>query len=122
MTPPQRQRVPDGPHRSTGDQLTFASTDETLDDRDSPTSPAQAHIDDLDNAATAVTQARAAVAATEEQLAQAVLRVHHSGLSWARIAATLGISRQAAYQRWAALVRNPADRDGTRHTHDTQDP
>jgi len=121
IPPQQRQRVPDGPRRSTGDQLTFDITDEDIDDRDTPASTAQAHVDALDNAANAVAQARTAVAETEEELAQAVLRAHQSGLYWAKIAAIVGISRQAAYQRWTALVRNPAEHDGTGNAHDPQD-
>jgi hypothetical protein len=95
--PPDRQRqsVPDTAHAETGDQLTLDIIDENIDEADSPASPFHAHIDALGDAANAVAQARAAVAAAEDELAQAVLRAHQSGLSWVKIAATLGMSRPA---------------------------
>ncbi|MCA2244855.1 hypothetical protein B7435_07400 [Mycolicibacterium peregrinum] len=118
----QPQPVPHFAHADNGDQLTLDLTDDDIDDGAPPASPVQALLDALDGAADTVTQARAAVTAAEEELAQAVLHAYRSGFTWTRIAARLGISPQAAHQRWAARARNPAEHDRPGNAHDTQDP
>lgn len=41
----------------------------------------------------------------ESRLDAAVVNARESGLSWAQIGATLGISRQSAHERWGHLAR-----------------
>lgn len=86
------------PHRQSAHQLTSSPPGTTYVDYGAPpASPAQALLDALDDAATAVTQARAAVDAAEETLAQAVLHAYRSGFTWARIAAKLEPAPEIAH-------------------------
>jgi hypothetical protein len=119
---PQQQHASDGLDLGAGDQLALEITvDENVDDIDPPASPVHAHVDALAAASNAIKDARAALAAAEGGLTQAVLHAYQSGLSWARIAATLGISRQAAYQRWAAHVRTTDSHDAPENPDGSDD-
>ncbi|ORB34421.1 hypothetical protein BST40_25560 [Mycobacterium persicum] len=81
----------------------------TLSDLDPPVRLYDIHLESIRAAATALDEARDAIRVAEEQLAQVVLQGRLAGLSWAKIAATLGISRQYAYQRWATRLREIND-------------
>jgi hypothetical protein len=85
------------------------SADNTLFDLDPPVRPYDIHLESLSAAAAALSEAQDAVRAAEEQLAQVMLQGRHVGLSWAKIADTLGISRQNVYQRWATRLREIED-------------
>jgi hypothetical protein len=56
----------------------------------------------------AVGQALAAVASAEQSLAAAVAASRKNGRSWARIAAVLGVSKQAASRRYADALQQAA--------------
>jgi hypothetical protein len=55
----------------------------------------------------AIVQADAEVAKAKEHLVDAVATAHRLGLSWTAIGTVLGVSRQAARQRFGAKL--PAD-------------
>ena len=55
-----------------------------------------------------VTDAHAAAAQAQRQLAAAVTRARIHGHSWTQIAATLGVSRQAAQQRFGPRQGDPS--------------
>jgi hypothetical protein len=71
-----------------------------LDDLDPETTPADT-IEDL----RAIARAVATRAEAERRIAEAVARAREHGRSWARIALVLGISRQAAQERYGKLAR-----------------
>jgi hypothetical protein len=52
----------------------------------------------------AITQGVADLAATQQQLVDAVQAARQHGRSWGRIGMALGVSRQAARQQYADLV------------------
>lgn len=98
----------DEPNDLQSDTLDEPGTDaaaNTLFDLDPPVRPYDIHLESIRAAATALDEARDAIRVAEEQLAQVVLQGRLAGLSWAKIAARLGISRQYAYQRWATRLR-----------------
>jgi len=70
-----------------------------LGDLDPATTPAAVVTQEVRDVATAVDRVRAA----EEDLTAAVLRARRAGASWNHLALALGVSRQAARQRFAAL-------------------
>lgn len=72
-----------------------------------PTAPA---LDVLDWVRAAHQQA----AAADRTLAAAVARARHRGQSWSAIGARLGVSRQAAQQRFATPPARPAEPPATR--------
>jgi hypothetical protein len=87
--------------------MTMSRTPEELERLASET---EAELDALDPATTtaedpadlrAIAQALEAVSAAEAVLAQAVRTARRNGRSWTRIGMALGVSRQAARQRWA---------------------
>lgn len=55
-------------------------------------------------ASAAVSRAAEAVAVHQRHLEEAVLEARRLGLSWERIGAAAGISRQAAHERWGRLT------------------
>ncbi len=91
------------------DKLGADSTDNALFDLDPPVRPYDIHLESLRAAATALNKAQDGVRAAEEQLAHVILQGRHAGLSWMKIAETLGISCQNVYQRWAARLREIED-------------
>nr|WP_165965023.1 hypothetical protein [Mycobacterium eburneum] len=102
----------DEPNGLQSDAIDEPGTDaaaDTLFDLDPPVRPYDIHLETIRAAATALDEARDAIRVAEEQLAQVVLQGRLAGLSWAKIAATLGISRQYAYQRWATRLREIDD-------------
>lgn len=48
--------------------------------------------------------------ALDEAIDRAAVAMHEQGRSWTEIGAALGVSRQAARQRWADNLRLSADR------------
>ena len=62
----------------------------------------QVHPEDIPDLR-AIAQALQPVAASEDQLAQAVAVARANGRSWARIALMLGTSRQAAAERFRTV-------------------
>lgn len=87
------------------DEPNSDTAEPTLFDLDPPVRPYDRHIDSLRAAANDLNEAQRAVHAAEGQLTQVVLQGRNAGLSWMKISATLGISRQAAYQRWSVRLR-----------------
>jgi len=73
-----------------------------LDDVDPATSPAAVVAQEVRDVATAVDRLQVA----EEALTTAVLRARRAGASWNHLALALGVSRQAARQRFAALEKS----------------
>ncbi|MDN5880391.1 MAG: DUF3887 domain-containing protein [Micrococcaceae bacterium] len=70
---------------------------------------------EADGAVTALRQAEELKYLADDLLTAAASRAHDAGLSWQDIGNQLGISRQAAYQRFA--VGNPADDERRREDH-----
>ncbi|MBP3083806.1 hypothetical protein JKJ01_11535 [Mycolicibacterium fortuitum] len=85
------------------------TSEPTLFDLDPPLRPYDVHIDSLVAAAAALEDARKTFELTKQQLAQTVHQAHQAGLSWAKIAEIVGVSPQAAYQRWAVRLRQADD-------------
>jgi DNA-directed RNA polymerase specialized sigma24 family protein len=54
----------------------------------------------------AITDMAAAVGELEDAMRQAVAGLRRKGYSWAEIAARLGVTRQAAQQRWGGSSRD----------------
>ena len=75
------------------------ATEAWLDDLDPATTPGRVVPQEVRDVAEAVDRLRAAEAAVET----AVLRARRAGASWNDIALPLGVSRQAARQRYARL-------------------
>ena len=67
--------------------------------------PDTANVEDLSDL-NAVAAASQAVQANEARLHAAVLAARQHGRSWNQLALALGVSRQAARQRFADKVRN----------------
>lgn len=61
------------------------------------------HLQPLD-AATEVSRAAKAVAEHQQRLEAAVLEARRLGLSWEKIGAAAGITRQAAHERWGRVA------------------
>jgi DNA-directed RNA polymerase specialized sigma24 family protein len=102
----------DVPNDLQSDTIDEAGTDAAasmLFNLDPPVRPYDMHLETIREAATALDEARDAIRVAGEQLAQVVLQGRLAGLSWAKISATLGISRQYAYQRWATRLREMDD-------------
>lgn len=62
------------------------------------------------SALTTLSEASAELKQAEENLTQAVIRARHAGASWASIGQAIGISRQAAHERWGHLTRGGCQR------------
>ncbi|MGI4896139.1 MAG: hypothetical protein ACRYF3_13605 [Janthinobacterium lividum] len=73
-----------------------------LDDLDPATTTATVVVQEVRDVATAVDRVQAA----EEDLTAAVLRARRAGASWNHLALALGVSRQAARQRFAAAEKS----------------
>jgi len=73
-----------------------------LDDLDPASTPAAVVAQEVRDVATAVDRVQAA----EEDLTAAVLRARRAGASWNHLALALGVSRQAARQRFAAVEKS----------------
>ena len=73
-----------------------------LDDLDPATTPAAVVPQEVRDVAAAVDRVQTA----EEDLTAAVLRARRGGASWNHLALALGVSRQAARQRFAALEKS----------------
>lgn len=87
--------------RHTDDEIERAAQRfERLADELDPVTVAVDHTDDLRQVATA----SAAVRADEARLQEAVQVARARGRSWNEIAVALGVSRQAARQRFAGLA------------------
>jgi hypothetical protein len=106
--PPGRTMTTDAPEDrrvNNADERDIDMSEPALFDLDPPMRPYDVHLDSLRAAATDLSEAQRAVHAAEEQLTRVVLQGRKAGLSWVKLAATLGISRQAAYQRWSVRLR-----------------
>jgi len=73
-----------------------------LDNLDPATTPAAVVAQEVRDVATAVDRVQAA----EEDLTAAVLRARRAGASWNHLALALGVSRQAARQRFVAVEKS----------------
>lgn len=73
-----------------------------LDDLDPASTPAAVVPQEVRDVAAAVDRVQAA----EEDLRAAVLRARRAGASWNHLALALGVSRQAARQRFAAVEKS----------------
>lgn len=73
-----------------------------LDDLDPASTPAAVVAQEVRDVATAVDRIQVA----EEDLTAAVLRARRAGASWNHLALALGVSRQAARQRFAAVEKS----------------
>lgn len=73
-----------------------------LDNVDPATTPAAVVAQVVRDVATAIDHVQAA----EEDLTAAVLRARRAGASWNHLALALGVSRQAARQRFAAAEKS----------------
>lgn len=80
-----------------------AEAEAWLDSLDPKTTPAD-RIEDL----RAVASAGERVATAEKDVAAAVVKARKNGRSWAMIGRSLGISAQAAHQRYGTVERKPA--------------
>ncbi len=63
-----------------------------------------------DTALTALSAASAELRQAEDDLTQAVVQARRAGASWATIGQAIGISRQAAHERWGHLTRGGCQR------------
>jgi hypothetical protein len=66
--------------------------------------PSEANVEDISDLR-AIAEAAAALNADEARLQEAVELARAKGRSWNRIAIPLGVSRQAARQRFAAKIK-----------------
>jgi len=73
-----------------------------LDDLDPATTPAAVVPQEVRDVAAAVDRVQSA----DEDLTAAVLRARRAGASWNHLALALGVSRQAARQRFAAVEKS----------------
>lgn len=73
-----------------------------LDDLDPANTPAAVVAQEVRDVATAVDRVQVA----EQDLTAAVLRARRAGASWNHLALALGVSRQAARQRFAAVEKS----------------
>lgn len=66
----------------------------------------------MDSASTmdALERASSSVKRAESELTDCVVAAREAGLSWAQIGTALGMSRQAAHERWGHLARGGCQR------------
>lgn len=89
------------PNAPTPDAIEHDAAMDWLDSLDPATHPAEVVSQEVRDVADVVDRLHTA----ERDLADAVLRARRAGASWNHLALALGVSRQAARQRFAALEK-----------------
>jgi len=97
------------PNAPTPDAIEHDAAMDWLDSLDPTTHPAEVVPQEVRDVADAVDHLHAA----EDELTAAVLRARAAGASWNHLALALGVSRQAARQRFASLEKSATSSTAT---------